>query len=297
MQGWIGAHWSSKAVWALITGVIAILAIAAMFPFVWMLLTSLKTAEEINRMPPTLIPELWNFRNYTDAWNKPESTFGQYFVNTIIVAGLGTALQLLICVPIAYSVTHFSYRSKSFIFLLVVTTMMIPYDVTIVPNFVTLRHIPWAGGNDWLGTGGQGFYDSYMGMILPFLADAFSIFLLRQAFLSIPREYWEAAQTDGMSHWRYLWTVLLPLALPAIVTTALLAFIGKWNGVMWPLLITSSESLRPIQVGLLYFVSEEGPNYHHLMAAATFTIAPILLLYVFAQRWFHQGIASTGLKG
>lgn len=297
MHGMVGARRSSKILWTVVLISVGVLACCVVFPFFWMLMTSLKSAEEINRIPPTLLPELWLFKNYAAAWLKPESTFEQYFINTVIIAGVGTALQLLVCVPIAFAITHFSFRGRHLIFMLVVITMLIPYDVTLVPNFVTMRHIPFAGGNDWAGDGGQGFYDSYMGMMLPFLAEAFTIFLLRQAFLSVQREYWEAAQVDGMSNGRYLWTVLLPLVLPSLITTALLAFIGKWNGVLWPLLITSSESLRPLQVGLLYFVSEEGPNYHFLMAAATFTIAPIVLLYVFAQRWFHQGITATGLKG
>ncbi|NHN29026.1 carbohydrate ABC transporter permease [Paenibacillus agricola] len=297
MQGMVGARRSSRIIWMIVLAGVVVLACCVVFPFIWMLLTSLKTGEEINRLPPTLLPEVWNFKNYVDAWLKPESTFKQYFINTLIIAGIGTLLQLLVCVPIAFAITHFTFRGRNLIFMLVVITMLIPYDVTLVPNFVTLRHIPFAGGNDWAGAGGQGFYDSYMGMMLPFLAEAFTIFLLRQAFLSVQKEYWEAAQVDGMSNGRYLWTVLLPLVLPALITTALLAFIGKWNGVLWPLLITSSESLRPLQVGLLYFVSEEGPNYHLLMAAATFTIAPIVLLYLFAQRWFHQGITATGLKG
>ncbi|MEK3721464.1 carbohydrate ABC transporter permease [Paenibacillus sp. FSL H8-0034] len=297
MYQMVGARRSSKILWTVVLISVGLLACCVVFPFFWMILTSLKSAVEINRMPPTVLPELWQFHNYAAAWLKPESTFEQYFINTVIIAGIGTALQLLVCVPIAFAITHFSFRGRNLIFMLVVITMLIPYDVTLVPNFVTMRHIPFAGGNDWLGDGGQGFYDSYMGMLLPFLAEAFTIFLLRQAFLSVQKEYWEAAQVDGMSNGRYLWTVLLPLVLPSLITTALLAFIGKWNGVLWPLLITSSESLRPLQVGLLYFVSEEGPNYHLLMAAATFTIAPIVLLYVFAQRWFHQGITATGLKG
>ncbi|MZQ86547.1 ABC transporter permease subunit [Paenibacillus sp. 5J-6] len=297
MFGSVGSSRSSKITWLFVWICTVLLACCVVFPFVWMILTSLKSAEEINRMPPTWLPEVWHLKNYAEAWLKPESTFQRYFVNTVIIAGVGTALQLLVCVPIAFAITHFTFRGRNLIFMLVVVTMLIPYDVTLVPNFVTMRHIPFAGGNDWAGNGGQGFYDSYMGMMLPFLAEAFTIFLLRQAFLSVQKEYWEAAQVDGMSSGRYLWSVLLPLVLPSLITTALLAFIGKWNGVLWPLLITSSESLRPLQVGLLYFVSEEGPNYHHLMAAATFTIAPIVLLYLVAQHWFHQGITSAGLKG
>ncbi len=288
---------NSRIMWAVVTAIIVVLAILSLFPFLWMILTSFKSAEEINRMPPTVWPQDWQFSNYVHAWTKPESGFGRYFGNTLIVAGIGTLLQLAVCIPIAYAVSHFRFKGRGFIFAMVVSTMMIPYDITLIPNFVTMRHIPFAGGNDWLGDGGQGFYDSYMGMMLPFFADAFTIFLLRQAFQSVPRDYWEAAQVDGMNHFRYLCTVLLPLSMPPLITASLLAFIGKWNGVLWPLLITSSESLRPLQVGLLYFVSEEGPNYQHLMAASTFTILPIVVLYFLCQKWFHAGVTSSGIKG
>ncbi|MBW7460026.1 carbohydrate ABC transporter permease, partial [Paenibacillus sepulcri] len=219
MYGMVGARRSSKVMWTIVLIGVVLLACCVVFPFIWMILTSLKTGEEINRLPPTMLPEVWNFKNYPEAWMKPESTFQRYFINTVIIAGLGTALQLLVCVPIAFAITHFNFRGKNLIFMLVVVTMLIPFDVTLVPNFVTMRHIPLAGGNDWAGSGGQGFYDSYMGIMLPFLAEAFTIFLLRQAFLSVQKEYWEAAQVDGMSNRRYLWTVLLPLVLPSLITT------------------------------------------------------------------------------
>jgi multiple sugar transport system permease protein len=287
----------SRTLWTIVTVAVLLLAVLALFPFVWMILTSLKSSEEINLMPPVFFPRELMFNNYEAAWMKPESTFGRYFWNTIIVAGLGTALQLIICIPIAYAISHFSFKGKGLIFMLVITTMMIPYDITLVPNFVTLRHIPFAGGNDWMGSGGKGFYDSYMGIMMPFLADAFSIFLLRQAFLSVPKDYWEASQVDGMSSFRYLYSVLIPLSASSLVTAGLLGFIGKWNAVSWPLIITSTEAIRPLQVGLLYFVSENGSSYHQLMAAATFTVLPIVLLYFAAQKWFHSGIAASGIKG
>ncbi|MBP3950194.1 carbohydrate ABC transporter permease [Bacillus suaedae] len=277
--------------------ILVILALICLFPFFWMIITSFKTQQEINLMPPTIIPNDWQIiENYFAAWTKPESTFGRYFINTIIIAGFGTIVQLAICIPIAFAISHFRFKGRNILFLLILSTMMIPYDVTLIPNFITIRSFPLAGGNDIFGNGGQGFYDSYSGMVLPFLADAFSIFLIRQAFLTISRDYWDAAQIDGMGHFGYLCRVLVPLAWPSVVTAALLGFIGKWNGVLWPLLITSSEHLRPLQVGLLNFVSEEGHYYHLLMAAATFTVLPIIILYFITQRWFNDGIGS-GLKG
>ncbi|NIK80309.1 multiple sugar transport system permease protein [Paenibacillus castaneae] len=287
----------SKSMWTLVIILIIGLALLSMFPFIWMFLNSLKSQAEINLIPPHILPERWMFENYIHAWFKPEATFGRYFINSTIVAGAGTLFMLAVCIPISYAISHFSFKGSKWIFFFVISTMMIPSDITIIPNFVTLRHFPFAGNNNWLGQGGQGFYDSYMGIMLPFFASAFSIFLLRQAFLSVPKEYFEASQVDGMTYFRYLCTVLVPLSAPSIVTASLFSFIGKWNSVLWPLLITSNEALRPLQVGLLYFVSEEGHNYHHLMAAATFTIVPIVVLYIFAQKWFHSGAVATGLKG
>ncbi|MFP4112947.1 MAG: carbohydrate ABC transporter permease [Spirochaetota bacterium] len=273
------------------------LALVAVFPFFWMILTSFKSRAEINLMPPSFFPEEWRLENYIRAWEKPESTFGRYFWNTLVVAGLGTAVQLTICVMLAFSVSHFRYPGRDLVFVLVLATMMIPYDVTLIPNFITVRRFPLAGGNNVFGRGGQGFYDSYMGMMLPFFADGFTVFLLRQAFLGVPKDFWSAAQVDGMSNPGYLWRVLVPIAAPSVITAGLLSFIVKWNGVLWPLLITSSEHLRPLQVGLLYFISEEGHYYHHLMAAATFTVLPIVGIYFAMSRSFNDAIASSGIKG
>lgn len=277
--------------------ILTLFAALMLLPFYWMTLSSVKSLTEINRLPPTWWPEEVNWSNYLEAWAKPESTFGRYMLNSFIVAGLGTFLQLLISVPAAYALANFQFRGRNLLFLLIIATMLIPYEMLLIPNFVTIRHWPLAGGNDLLGRGGQGFYDSHMGIMLPFLADAFTIFLLRQAFLSIPKEFWEAAQMDGLRRFAYLNRVALPLVAPVLLTAGLLSFVGKWNGAIWPLLITSSESMRVLQVGMILFTFEEGSNYQLLMAASTFTVLPIVLLYLFTQRYFQEGVISSGLKG
>lgn len=267
-----------------------------LFPFLWMVLTSFKSMAEVNLAPPTLLPREWHPENYLEAWLKPESTFGRYFLNSLILAGVGTALQLLVCVPAAYAFAAMEFRGRELLFIILLATTMIPAEVTLIPNFVTIRHVPLAGGNDLFGQGGKGLYDSYAGMILPTLANPFAIFLLRQQFRTVPRDYWEAAQLDGASRPRYLWHVLIPLATATLVTVVLFGLLARWNALLWPLLVTSSESLRPIQVGLLYFRGEEGSRFHTLMAAATFTALPGILLYFAAQRRIVDGLAS-GVKG
>jgi len=272
-------------------------ALVMLFPFFWMVTTSLKDLTEINRIPPTLLPQSWHPENYATAWNKPESTFGRYFLNSAIIAIGGTALQMFCAILAAYAFARMEFPLKGPLFLLFLATLMIPFEVTLIPNFVTIRHLPLLGGNDITGAGGRGLYDSYGGILLPGLANAFSVFLLRQAFLQLPRDFWDAAQIDGASRWLFLWRVAVPLTLPTVLTATLFALLARWKAVLWPLIITSSEELRPVQVAMLYFRSEEGPNFQYLMAAATLVALPGVVLYLFAQRHFTEGLASAGVKG
>lgn len=272
-------------------------ALVMLFPFYWMVITSFKDLAEINLLPPTAIPREWHPGNYVTAWNKPESTFGRYFLNSALIATVGTALQMFCTILAAYAFARMDFPLKRALFLLLLATLMIPFEVTLIPNFVTIRHLPLLGGNDLTGAGGSGLYDTYGGIILPGIANAFSVFLLRQAFLQLPRDFWDAAQLDGASRWMFLWRVAVPLTLPTVLTASLFALLARWKAVLWPLIVTSSEELRPVQVAMLYFRGEEGPNFHYLMAAATLVALPGIVLYILAQRHFTEGLASAGVKG
>jgi multiple sugar transport system permease protein len=267
------------------------------FPFAWMLLGSFKDIAESNRFPPTFLPEVWHPENYREAWLAPPSTLGRYFVNTAVITVAGTGLQLLIGVLAAYAFARLSFRGRDALFLLVLATTMVPSEVTLIPNFVTIRHAPLLGGNDWLGQGGSGLYDSYAAMILPGLAGAFPIFLLRQAFLQVPRDLWEAAQIDGAGAWNYLWRILVPLSIPALTTVAIFGVVGRWNALLWPLIVTRSESLRPVQVAMIYYQNEFLTDYGMLMAAAVMVTLPIVGFYLLVQKQFIAGITTTGIKG
>ncbi len=286
-----------RPVMAAVYLVLIVGALVMLFPFFWMVTTSFKDLTEINRIPPTLLPQTWHPQNYVTAWNKPESTFGRYFLNSAIIAIGGTALQMFCAILAAYAFARMDFPLKGPLFLLFLATLMIPFEVTLIPNFVTIRHLSLLGGNDITGAGGRGLYDSYGGILLPGLANAFSVFLLRQAFLQLPRDFWDAAQIDGASRWLFLWRVAVPLTLPTVLTATLFALLARWKAVLWPLIITSSEELRPVQVAMLYFRSEEGPNFQYLMAAATLVALPGVVLYLFAQRHFTEGLASAGVKG
>lgn len=272
-------------------------ALVMIFPFVWMLLTSFKGLTESNRFPPTVIPHVWRWQNYVDAWNAPPSTLGRYLLNSTIIAGVGTMGQLLVCSLAAYAFARLVFRGKGIFFLLVLATAMVPGEVTLIPNFVTINHMPFFGGNTALGEGGHGLYDTYSAMILPGLAGAFNIFLLRQTFLQIPNDLWEASQLDGSGSWQYFWRVVLPLSMPGLITVGIFGFISRWNGLLWPLIVTSSESIRPVQLAMTYYQTEFLTNYGLVMAASVVATLPVVVLFLIVQRQFIEGIGTTGLKG
>lgn len=272
-------------------------AVVVVFPFLWMVLGSFKGQAESNLFPPTFLPREWRPENYRLAWTTPPSTLGRYFLNSLVVATAGTALQVLIAVLAGYAFARLRFPGRDALFVLVLATSMVPGEITLIPNFVTIRRFPLLGGNDLFGNGGSGLYDTYAAMILPGLAGAFTIFLLRQAFLRVPNELWEAAQIDGCGAFAFLWRVLLPLATPAVTTVAIFGFVGRWNALLWPLIVTRSERLRPVQVAMIYYQNEYVTNYGLVMAAAFLVTLPVILLFLLAQRQFIAGIATTGLKG
>jgi multiple sugar transport system permease protein len=260
-----------------------VLALAVSYPFYFMVTSAFKDLLEATRTPPTFIPTTWHPENFAEAWEK--APWGRYFLNTIFVSVAVTLGELTTAILAAYAFARMRFRGKNVIFTLFLATLMIPAEATLIPNFVLMsrRYL--------------NLYDTYTVQILPFLATAFSIFLLRQFFLGIPSELADAARIDGAGHLRFLWSVVLPLSVPALITVALIAFLGSWNAFQWPLIVTNRPDIRPLQVGLAAFRQEAGSSYHLLMAASAFVIAPIVVLYLVAQRYLVQGIARTGIRG
>lgn len=265
-------------------------AVIAFVPFFWMVSTSLMTlGETITRQ---WVPKTPQFENYVIAWN--EAQFAKYFLNSVIIT-LMTILGLLVtCVLAGYAFGRIKFYGRDFIFALLLATMMIPESVTMIPNLLMIRGdivrkvIPESTFS-WLNTP--------WAMTVPFWASVFSIFLLRQFFMKIPDELWDAARMDGAGHLRFLIQVCLPLSKAPILTVTIFAFIGAWNAFLWPLLVTTKADWRPLMVGLWTFVSEAGPETQLLMAGAVIAVIPILLLYFLTQKQFTEGIATTGLKG
>jgi len=256
------------------------------FPFFWMISSSLMTLGET--IVRKFVPAIPQWDNYKQAWL--QANFSKYFVNSVLVT-LGTLTGLLFTSILAgYAFGRIDFKGKNLLFGLFLATMMIPESVTLIPNYLLIRGtiIPLPGGT-WINT--------YWALTVPFMANAFSIFLLRQFFAQIPKELWDAARIDGCDHLRFLIQVVMPISKAPIMTVLLFGFTGSWNAFQWPLLVTTRDTWRPLMVGLYGFVQEAGPNTHWLMAGAVITIIPILIVYFLTQKQFTQGIATTGLKG
>lgn len=290
------------------------------FPFVWMILTSCKTAMGARSIPPRLLPkrflagnyrEIWQtgsfpgnvvesvivVKNYVRAWRA--APFGRYFINTTLVAACVTLGVLVTSIMAGYAFARFEFFGKQAIFLLFLATMMVPFEVILVPNYLIVDAARGALGGLLSPLFGPETADcglTYLALVVPWSANVFSIFLLRQFFQSLPQDYFDAAQIDGCGHWRFLWQVAVPMVSPALVTVAIFAFLGSWNSLLWPLVISNAEETRVLQVGLSIFITEEDAQMNLLMAAATFTILPMVLLYVAAQRQFIEGVTGVGLK-
>lgn len=251
-------------------------------PIVWMVLSSLKTPEELARNPYSLFPETWRWQNYPDAL--AAIPFGRYLVNSIVLC-IGTVVGATFsCALVAWSLAHVNWRGRKIAFILIIGTMLLPWQVTMVPRFVLIREI--------------GLYDSLGAIILPaFLGEAFFIFLLRQFFLTLPREMLEAGRVDGLSEWGVFWRIGLPLSKPALATVAIFQFVYTWNDFSGPLLYLNDPEKFPLAYGLERFVSAYGDQTHLLLAASVMFTLPIILLFFLAQRTFIQGITTTGLKG
>jgi len=275
--------------------VLAAGAVAMVLPFLWMISTSLKPESEIFRFPPVWIPSQWKWSNYVEAMRA--APFGRYFINTVIYAGGVTISNLLFCSMAAYAFARLRFPGRTPLFVLVLGTMMIPAQVTMVPVFVMLKHWPLLGGNDALGAGGHGLLNTYTGLVLPGAVGAFGIFLLRQFFMTLPRELEDAARIDGCSEVGIYWRIILPLSKPALATLGIFTFTAAWNEFLWPLLIMSKESMKTLQVGLQVFQTQYTTRWDLLMAGTVLVTLPVLIIFLFGQRYFTRGIALSGMKG
>ena len=264
----------------------------ALLPFLWMVSWSLMANIEVTvgRVFPAQV--LWE--NYGIAWDK--ANFSQFMWNSSRITAITVCGLLLFCIPAAYAFARMRFWGRNVFFALMLATLMIPDIVTLIPNFLT---VVWINrlSQSLFGPAGA-WMNSWPALTVPFMASAFTIFLLRQFFTQIPDELWDAARIDGAGHLLFLLRVVVPLSRPAIMTVVIFSFIGSWNALLWPLLVIQTDEWRPVAFGLTKFVQADASDEFHLqMAASVIMIVPILVLYFFTQKQFTAGIATTGTKG
>lgn len=268
----------ASAVWYTVLTAVALVMIV---PFVWMVSTSLQPLDRVFAHALQWLPVPPQWHNYNRAWHAVP--FDRFFFNSIVVAVAVTAGQVITSAMAAYAFArlHFPFRDQ--LFLLYLGTLMVPAQVTIIPNFILMRDFRWT--------------DTYWALIVPFLISTFGTFLLRQFFLTLPHDLEDAAKIDGASHWAIFTRVVLPLSGPALASLAIFVFLGSWNSFLWPLIVTNSLEMRTIPVGLRVFQGEHTTNYPLMMAAASLALVPVLLVYMAGQKYFVKGITLTGMSG
>jgi len=252
-----------------------------LLPLVWMLVTSVETLDQTRHFPPTLIPSGIHWQNYPDAWNA--APFGRFFANSLIVTGTAVASNLLLCSLAGYAFARFRFLGRGPLFIVLLATLMVPFQVIMIPTFLIVQHL--------------GLVDSLGGLVAPNLVTPFGIFLLRQFFRTLPIELEEAARIDGCTRLGVLFRVVLPLSLPALATLGIVTFLWTWNDFLWPLIVITSTDVNTVQLGLANFQGAHVTKWNLLMAGNVMALAPMLIVFVVAQRWFVQSLASTGIRG
>jgi len=264
--------------------ILTIVTIIMVFPFYWMIVTSLSKPENLFVYPPKLWPD-FNFKNYVDMWHaNPQGVpWTRYILNTLFVAVSTTLLSLFTSSLAGFSFAKLKFPLKNQIFMLILGVMMIPGELMLIPNYLTLYRLHWL--------------NSYQALIIPFGASVFGIFLTRQAFRQIPNELWEAAQIDGCSIGRFYFNIALPIIRPTLFAFSLFVFLGSWNAFLWPLIVNTDPRFMPLEPALYSFIGAESTNWQLLAAAATMATAPVLILFLIFQAQFIEGISRGAIKG
>ncbi len=260
-------------------------AFVSLIPFIWMISTSLMSLGEA--LGTAFFPSQLHFENYAEAWRRAQ--FSEYFINSILITLITLSGELTFSIFAAYAFARIEFPGRDLIFSIMLSTIMIPAMVLIIPNFLTVTWLGRIGPIPWI--------NNWPALTIPFMGSIFSIFLLKQFFAQVPDELFDAAQIDGAGHLRFLFQVVLPLSKAPLMVILVLSFIGTWNSLAWPMLVTNTPDWRPISVGLMNFVDEAGQLVNLTMAGAFITIIPILIIYFFTQKQFTDSIARSGLKG
>lgn len=260
-------------------------------PLFWMLSGSLKSLREIYTFPPEWIPRNPRWENFREAWES--QPFARFYLNSIIITFFGTGAQMICGVLCAYAFAFLRFPAKNWVFLGVLAALMVPPEVVILPNFLFFGNTV----RDWFGLE-ENWVNTYQALVLPGAATAFGTFLMRQGFMALPRDILDAAKVDGAGHLRTMFGIVLPVAKPIVITFMMISMVNKWNDYLWPLVITRTTEMRPITVGVrLLFDAEGNNNWGVIMAGTTFVILPLLIIYLFGQRYIIAGLTAGATKG
>lgn len=274
---------------------LAAAAAVCVLPFFWMVTSAFKSAADMAHFPPTWLPSHLTLANFTAAFQTGD--FGRQLLNSLIYAGGSTLANLVFCSLAGYAFARMTFPGQRWIFGLIIALIMVPAQSQLIPVFIILRHIPLAGGNDFLGDGGTGLLNTYAGLVMPTAATPFGILLMRQFFRGLPRDYDEAARIDGASTWVVFSRIILPLSRPAMAALGIITFQTAWNDFVWPLIITSDSSMTNLQLGLQLYQSSHDAQQQILMAASVLNVLPMIVVFLVGQRYFVGGLNVSGLKG
>lgn len=273
---------------------VLLISLVTVFPLIWTVSTSFKPTSEILSNGMNLIPKMFTWDNYKDVFST--TPFARYLVNSLILAVGGVLSNLFFGSLAGYAFAKLPFKGKKGLFMTFLGSMMIPAVVTMIPSFLVLKNFPLMGGNDITGHGGMGFINTYWAILIPGAAGAFSIFFMKQFFETLPDELSEAARIDGCSEFKIFWKIYMPLAKTALATLGIMTFQAGWNQFMWPLIVLNSQKMMTVQVGLASFQYNESANYGALMAGTIVSTIPVLFVFIFAQKYFVEGIAHNGGK-
>ena len=265
----------------LLYGVLVLFSIFMLVPMAFAVLGSLKPEPEIFAVPIRWLPSSPQWQNYILPFQK---NIGRYFVNSMVVSLVQTFSPMLLCSMAGYSLAKFHYPGRTLVFLFILSTIMLPIQVTLVPTFLIIKELGWV--------------NTYAGLIVPGLATTFGTFLMRQFFLSLPSEYIDSARIDGASEPRIFWTIMLPMCRPALSALGIFSFTGSWNSFLWPLVVVNQDEMRTVPLGIVFYMGEQRvPEYGQLLAVSVIATLPVLVLFIILQREFIRGAAMSGLKG
>lgn len=272
----------------------SIASLVMLIPIIMMFMTSFKTMAEIQSPVFHLLPERFSLDNYRGAMSTGEWTV--YFKNSLVITLTAVVLSLLFNSIAGYAFARLRFRGARVMFLLLMVGLMMPPQVTMLPTFLIMAKFPLAGGNNLLGTGGTGLINTYAGLVIPLVSGSYGVFLCKQFYENFPRSLDEAAEIDGANKWRTYFTIYLPNSKAILATLGLLKAVSVWNDYMWPLIMTNSENMRTVQLALTMFKTDSGIMWNQMMAGSVLVALPMFVLFLCAQKYFIQGIVTSGLK-